>query len=126
MSIPQSNSTYAIESPMALEVRTRRTPGIPFTADSRGKLTYCSTSSAASPGASVITTTVGTFSSGNTSTGARGRRQAARASTQVADILIDVPSGASAFAPAPQNSTQSPRAPDPTRLLAPPFSFPSS
>jgi|MDSW01.2.fsa_nt_gb hypothetical protein len=50
----------------------------------------------------------------------------ARASTQVADILIDVPSGASAFAPAPQNSTQSPRAPDPTRLLAPPFSFPSS
>ena len=50
----------------------------------------------------------------------------ARAASQVADILIDVPSGASAFAPAPQNSTQSPRAPDPTRLLAPPFSFPSS
>ena len=28
MSLPQSNSTYAIASPMALEVRTRRTPGI--------------------------------------------------------------------------------------------------
>ncbi len=52
----------------------RRTPGIPFTAASIGKVTYCSTSSAASPAASVITTTVGAFSSGKTSTGICGSR----------------------------------------------------
>src|ERR671925_78362 len=44
---------------MALAVRTRRTPGRPFIAVSMGKVTFCSTSSAANPGASPITTTVG-------------------------------------------------------------------
>ena len=39
MSLPQSNSMYAIDNPMALEVRTRRTPGIPLTAASTGKVT---------------------------------------------------------------------------------------
>ena len=54
---------------MAEALRTRRVPGRPLTAVSIGKVTLSSTSSAANPPASVITTTVGALSSGKTSTG---------------------------------------------------------
>src|SRR6185503_2357463 len=84
MSSPHSNSTQTIDSPTALELRTRRTPDRPFTALSIGNVTFCSTSSAASPGASVSTTTVGAFSSGNTSIGMRGTCQSANPSTMPA------------------------------------------
>jgi hypothetical protein len=57
---------------MALALRTRRMPGSPLTELSIGNVMFCSTSSAAKPAASVSTTTVGAFSSGNTSTGMRG------------------------------------------------------
>ena len=69
MSVPQSNSTHATESPSAETERSRRTPGEPLTADSTGKVTRSSTSSAAMPGASVITVTVGAERSGKMSTG---------------------------------------------------------
>jgi hypothetical protein len=60
-----------IERLMADPLRTRRTPGSPLRDVSIGKVTYCSTSSAASPPASAMMITVGAFSSGNTSTGVR-------------------------------------------------------
>jgi hypothetical protein len=71
MSVPQSNSTHTSDSPIELLLRRRRTPGKPLTELSTGKVTYCSTSSAAKPPASVRITTVGAFNSGNTSTGIR-------------------------------------------------------
>jgi hypothetical protein len=58
-----------MDSPTPDTERTRVTPGMPFMADSTGKLTRCSTSSGAMPPASVIRVTVGLFRSGNTSTG---------------------------------------------------------
>ena len=70
MSVPHSNSTQTTEKPVVDEERTRRTPVAPFTAVSMGKVTSCSTSSAAMPLASVMTTTVGAFRSGKTSTSA--------------------------------------------------------
>ena len=71
MSVPQSNSTQTTENPVVEEERTRRTSVAPFTAVSTGKVTSRSTSSGAMPLASVITTTVGAFRSGNTSTSMR-------------------------------------------------------
>ena len=68
MSVPQSNSTHTTENPVVEDERTRRTSVAPFTAVSIGKVTVRSTSSAAMPLASVITTTVGAFRSGKTST----------------------------------------------------------
>ena len=68
MSVSQSNSTHTTEKPVVEEERTLRTCVAPFTAVSMGKVTSCSTSSAAIPLASVMTTTVGAFKSGNTST----------------------------------------------------------
>src|SRR5687768_3110855 len=84
MSVPQSNSTYTIDKLIALPLRTRRTPDRPLTAVSIGSVTFCSTSSADSPPASVRITTVGAFSSGNTSTGMRGTWYADRATTATA------------------------------------------
>jgi hypothetical protein len=77
MSSPQSNSTQSSESPIALALRRRRTPARPPICASSGTVTFCSTSSAARPGASVSTTTVGALSSGKTSTGMRGTCHAA-------------------------------------------------
>ena len=51
------------------ELRTACTPVAPFRTDSSGKVTSVSTSSGASPGASVITVTRGRSRSGNTSIG---------------------------------------------------------
>ena len=68
MSVPQSNSTQTTEKPVVDDERTRLTSVAPFTAVSIGKVTKRSTSSGAIPVASVITTTVGAFRSGNTST----------------------------------------------------------
>ena len=68
MSVPQSNSTHTTENPWVDWERTRRTPVLPFTAVSMGKVTSCSTSSAAIPPASVMMTTVGALRSGKTST----------------------------------------------------------
>ncbi len=51
--------------------RTRSTPAAPLTEVSSGTVTSNSTSSGASPGASVKMVTVGRFKSGNTSTGIR-------------------------------------------------------
>ncbi len=53
---------------MVDDERTRRTSVAPFNAVSTGNVTKRSTSSGAMPLASVITTTVGAFKSGNTST----------------------------------------------------------
>ncbi|MPN44188.1 hypothetical protein SDC9_191749 [bioreactor metagenome] len=64
----QLNSTQTTEKPLVEEERTLLTPIEPFTAVSMGKVTSCSTSSAAIPLASVIITTVGAFKSGKTST----------------------------------------------------------
>ena len=72
MSVPQSNSTKTIDSPTVETERTRVTPGMPFIEVSIGKVTSCSTSSAASPSASVISVIVGLFRSGKTSTGIVG------------------------------------------------------
>ena len=63
-----SQSTHTTEKPVVDEERTRRTLVAPLTAVSIGKVTNCSTSSAAMPPASVMTTTVGAFRSGKTST----------------------------------------------------------
>ena len=71
MSVPQSNSMLMMEKPVVDEERTRRTLVAPLTAVSMGKVTRRSTSSGAIPSASVITTTVGAFRSGNTSTSER-------------------------------------------------------
>ncbi len=71
MSVPQSNSTQTTEKPVVDEERTRRTSVAPFTAVSTGNVTRRSTSSAAIPVASVMTTTVGALRSGNTSTSIR-------------------------------------------------------
>ena len=49
--------------------RTRRTSLAPFIADSMGNVTSVSTSSGASPWASVMTVTVGRFRLGKTSIG---------------------------------------------------------
>ena len=68
MSVSQSNSTQTTEKLWVDEERTRRTCVAPLTAVSMGKVTSCSTSSAAMPLASVMTTTVGAVRSGNTST----------------------------------------------------------
>ena len=68
ISVPQSNSTQTTEKPWVDCDLTRRTPVLPFTAVSIGKVTSCSTSSAAIPPASVIMTTVGALRSGKTST----------------------------------------------------------
>ena len=70
-----------LDKPIALAERARRTPETPLTAVSMGKVTYCSTSSAESPPASVMMTTVGALSSGKTSTGILGRRYSARPTT---------------------------------------------
>jgi len=67
-SMPQSNSTHTNDEPCNDADRTLRTLVAPFTAVSIGKVTSLSTSSAAMPWASVITTTVGAVRSGNTST----------------------------------------------------------
>src|SRR5699024_10541466 len=56
------------ENPVVEEERTLRTSVAPFNAVSTGKVTNRSTSSGAIPGASVMTTTVGAFKSGKTST----------------------------------------------------------
>ncbi len=69
MSVPQSNSTYMTDSPVADWVRTAWTPVAPLIADSSGNVISASTSSGANPGASVITVTRGRFRSGNTSIG---------------------------------------------------------
>ena len=69
MSVPQSNSTQTIDSPMPDADRTRRTSLAPFIADSMGKVTSVSTSSGASPCASVMIVTVGRFKFGKTSMG---------------------------------------------------------
>ena len=68
MFVPHSNSTHTTENPVVEEERTRRTSVAPLTAVSTGKVTKRSTSSGAMPWASVMTTTVGAFRSGNTST----------------------------------------------------------
>jgi len=68
MSVPQSNSTHTNENPYDEFDLTLRTFVAPFTAVSIGNVTIRSTSSAAIPCASVITTTVGAVKSGNTST----------------------------------------------------------
>ena len=68
MSVSQSNSTQMMENPLVDDERTRRTCVAPLTAVSMGKVTSCSTSSAAMPPASVMTTTVGAVRSGKTST----------------------------------------------------------
>ena len=77
-----------IESPMPLCERTRDTPGTPFIAVSIGNETSVSTSSGASPLASVMIVTVGLLRSGKTSTGRliatyapQTRRSAASATT---------------------------------------------
>ena len=67
-SVPQSNSTHTTEKPVVDDERTRRTSVAPLRAVSIGKVTRRSTSSAAMPLPSVITTTVGALRSGNTST----------------------------------------------------------
>jgi tRNA U34 5-carboxymethylaminomethyl modifying enzyme MnmG/GidA len=69
MSVPQSNSTQMIESPMPEADRTRRTSLAPFIADSIGKVTSVSTSSGARPCASTMIVTVGRFRLGKTSIG---------------------------------------------------------
>ena len=79
--MPQSNSTHTTEKPVVDEERTRRTPVAPFTAVSMGKVTSRSTSSAAMPRASVITTTVGALRSGKTSTSIRHAVQQPTASS---------------------------------------------
>ena len=66
--IEQQRYGQTTEKPLVEDERTRRTLVAPFTAVSTGKVTNCSTSSAAIPFASVIITTVGAFKSGNTST----------------------------------------------------------
>ena len=71
MSVPQSNSTHTTENPVVDDERTRRTSVAPFRAVSMVNVTTFSTSSAAIPPASVMTTTVGAFRSGNTSTSIR-------------------------------------------------------
>ena len=68
MSVPQSNSTHTTENPVVDDERTRRTSVAPLRAVSSGKVTIFSTSSGASPAASVRTVTVGAFRSGKTST----------------------------------------------------------
>ena len=82
-SVPQSNSTQTIEKPVADDERTRRTSVAPFTAVSTGNDTSFSTSSGANPGASVITTTVGAFKSGNMSTSVRNN-------TKIPAIIITI------------------------------------
>ena len=67
--VDQSNSAWTIETPMALELRTARTPGDPLRAASMGKVTCASTSSGARPCASVMTVTRGRLRSGKTSIG---------------------------------------------------------
>ena len=57
-----------MENPLVDDERTLLTPAAPFMDVSMGNVTSCSTSSAARPDASVMTTTVGAFRSGNTST----------------------------------------------------------
>ena len=88
MSVPQSNSTHTTENPVVEELRTLRTPVEPLTAVSMGKVTSCSTSSAAIPLASVMTTTVGALRSGNTSISALKVRYspAANSSTDATSI----------------------------------------
>ena len=67
ISIPQLNSAQTNEKPYMDAERTRLTLVAPFTAVSIGNVTRRSTSSAAIPCASVITTTVGAVRSGKTS-----------------------------------------------------------
>ena len=71
MSVSQSNSIHTTENPLVDDERTRRTSVAPFSAVSMTNVTVRSTSSVAMPGASVMTTTVGAFRSGNTSTSMR-------------------------------------------------------
>ena len=59
------------DSPALETERTLSTPGRPFIVVSSGKVSNCSTSSAAMPPASVMMVTVGLLRSGNTSTGVR-------------------------------------------------------
>jgi len=60
-----------VDSPTDEAERTLSTPGVPLTALSMGNVISASTSSGASPGDSVCTTTCGGANSGNTSTGMR-------------------------------------------------------
>jgi hypothetical protein len=71
MSVAQPNSTHTIEMPTPDTERTRRTSVCPFIADSIGVVISDSTSSDASPWASVTIVTVGAVRSGNTSIGMR-------------------------------------------------------
>ncbi len=64
MSVSQSNSTHTTEKPVVDCERTRRTSVAPLSEVSIGKVTSRSTSSAAIPCASVMTTTVGAFEVG--------------------------------------------------------------
>lgn len=48
-SVPQSNSAHTIDSPTALEDRTRRMPVAPFSEASMGKVIWLSTSEGAIP-----------------------------------------------------------------------------
>jgi hypothetical protein len=73
MSVCQPNSTKTSETPMPDMERTRSTPAAPLTAVSSGSDTIVSTSSGASPAASVKMVTVGRLRSGKTSTGMRVR-----------------------------------------------------
>jgi hypothetical protein len=68
MSLPKSNITTTFEIPVIETDLTSLTPGMPFKADSIGNETSASTSSGASPGASVRTVTWGGAKSGKTST----------------------------------------------------------
>jgi hypothetical protein len=70
-SVSHSNSTQMSEMPMADEERMRRSPLAPLSACSSGMVTSFSTSSGASPFASVTTVTDGADSSGSTSSGMR-------------------------------------------------------
>ncbi len=69
MFVPQSNSTLTTDRPRPDWLRTACTPVAPSTADSMGKVTCVSTSSGASSGTSVMTTTRGRSRSGKTSSG---------------------------------------------------------
>ena len=88
MSVPQSKSTHTMLIPCAELDRTRRTPAAPFTAVSTGKVTRLSTSSGASPCASVSTVTVGAVRSGKTSTGSVAATQPPPARSTAATLTV--------------------------------------
>ena len=71
MSVSQPNSTWITDRPTPDELRTACTPVAPLRTDSRGNVISVSTSSGASPGASVMIVTRGRLRSGKTSIGSR-------------------------------------------------------